>query len=80
MPSATGALRYADSPGTNEPAIPTPAYGSRMMLTMWATRKATTNTKRFSCHGKRRFESFQVDWFVGWLRMRPRLTSTVSST
>ena len=63
----------------NEPAIPTPAHGSRMMLTTWATRNATTKTNRFSCHGKSRFESFQVDWFVGWDRTRPRLTSTVSS-
>ena len=59
--------------------MPTPAYGSSTMLTTWATTKATTKTKRFSCHGKSRFESFQVDWFVGCDRMSPKVTSPVRS-
>ena len=30
-----------------------------------------TKTHTCSCHGKIRFDSFQVDLFVGWLRMSP---------
>ena len=37
-----------------------------------------TKTHRCSCHGKIRFESFQVDLLVGWLRISPRQTWKVS--
>ena len=37
-------------------------------------RKASTKTHRCSCHGKIRFDSFQVDLLVGWLRTRPSAT------
>ena len=59
------------------PAIPTPAYGSRMMLTMWAARNAIVNTSRFSCHGKIRFDNFHVERLTGWLRIRPLATTKV---
>ena len=49
------------------------------MLTMWTSRNASTKTQMWSCQGKIRFDSFQVDLFVGWLRMRPRETWNVSS-
>ncbi len=45
---------------------------------MWAARNAITNTQRWSCHGKIRFERFQVERFVGWLRTRPRTIWSVS--
>ena len=49
------------------------------MLTTWTSRNANTKTQMWSCQGKSRFDSFQVDLFVGWLRMRPRETWNVSS-
>ena len=46
---------------------------------MWMMRNAMTKTHRWSCHGKIRFERFQVERFVGWLRTRPRTIWSVSS-
>ena len=69
---ATGELRYSDSPGMTTAPRLTPDFGSTTRLTMWATRNAMTNTHRWSCHGKIRFERFQVERFVGWLSTRPR--------
>ena len=76
---ATGELRYSDRPGTNAPARLTPDFGSATRLTMWAMRKASTKTQMWSCQGKIRFEKFQVERFVGWLRISPRTICTVSS-
>ena len=45
---------------------------------MWTTRNARTNTQRWSCHGKIRFERFQVDRLVGWLSTRPSTIWRVS--
>ena len=38
-----------------------------------------TKTHRCSCHGKMRFDSFQVDLLVGWLSTSPSATWKVSS-
>ena len=40
---------------------------------------AMTKTHTCSCHGKIRFDSFQVDLLVGWLRIRPTQIWKVSS-
>ncbi len=45
---------------------------------MWATRNAITNTHRWSCHGKMRFDSFQVVLLCGWLRTSPKTIWNVS--
>src|SRR5689334_25302039 len=65
VPSATGTLLYSDRPGMKAPMSPTWDFGSAMSDSTWVARKAVTKTHRWSCHGKTRFESFQVDLFVG---------------
>ena len=44
---------------------------------MWATRNAITNTQRWSCHGKIRFDSFHVVLLCGWLSTSPNTICAV---
>ena len=62
------------------PSAETRANGSSTIATMCTAMNAITKTHRCSCQGKIRFDSFQVDLLVGWLRISPSETWNASST